>query len=65
MMWTTLQVREARNRTSSYVEVSRHGVRLLSKGGTLRLRYVRFVIVLEATYVCSATPGVPCQKDIR
>jgi len=32
MIRTTLQVREARNRASSYAEVSRHGVRFLSKG---------------------------------
>ena len=35
MMWTTIQVREARNRTSSYAGMSRHGVHLLSKGRTL------------------------------
>jgi len=74
MTWTTLQVREARSRTSSYAGVSRHGLRLVSDGGTLtcihvtrnsrcrttklrrvgheltlRLKYVRFVAVLEAT----------------
>jgi len=35
MIRITLQVREARSRTFSYAEVSRHGVRLLSKGRTL------------------------------
>jgi len=39
MIWTTPQVREARSRTSSYAGVSRHGVRLLSKGRTLVLEH--------------------------
>jgi len=47
MMWTPLQVREARNRTSRYAGVSRHGVRLSSKGRTL-------VVTLNLTAVESA-----------
>ena len=36
-IWSTLEVCEARSRTCSNAGVSRHGVRLLSKGRTLVL----------------------------
>jgi len=48
-IWSTLQVREARNRTSSYAGVSRHGVRILSKVRTLAShRYDRKSRIPEA-----------------
>jgi len=71
-IWSTLEVCEARSRTCSNAGVSRHGVRLLSKGRTLRraghdlrLEYVKFAVVLRTTEACSATPCVSCQRDVR
>ena len=51
MIWTTLQVYEARNRTCSNAGVSRYGVRLLSKGRKLQSP----VIAMYKNYIVDFT----------